>query len=124
MAKSENNHYDLDLSQFGRPARVRVTEAYTCTLPADMPLASLVRLQRAFGPLGNMIADTGGYDAAALQGYEDELWAVAEEVLAQATPPPPAPVRSLLSTAAMIRLMVFLTEGFTAAMTETAEAVN
>ena len=125
MAKHGENHYDLDLSQFGRPARIRVTEGYSCTLPADMPLASVVRLQRAFGPLGKAMTETeGDFDAEALRSYEDEMWEVAEDVLARATPPPTAPIRSLLSTAAMVRLMVFLTRGFTAALTETTEAMS
>ncbi|HLA18297.1 MAG TPA: hypothetical protein VJ253_03160 [Dehalococcoidia bacterium] len=115
----ENGRVMLDLSELVARVTLRIGD-YECSISGDLSVTSLARLAKAFGKLGDMTKDS--IDLADLGVSEEEMWALADEVLAGATPPPPGPAKELLTTAATIKMLSFLAGRLTAQLTETARS--
>jgi len=107
----------IDLTDLIEPITIRAGD-YEATLSGDMSLTGLARVAKAMqGWSGFMDGDT---TLEQIGLSEDELWAVVDEVLQQATPPPTCPVRELLNIGAAIKLIGFLAGRLTVSLTTAA----
>ena len=94
----------LDLTDLVEPIDLKIGD-YEAELTGDMALTSMAKMARAFSRIGEVIS--GDLELTDLGVSEDEMWALVEEVLSNATPPPDEP-RAGLTTQAAIRLLTFL----------------
>lgn len=104
MTKNERV-FDLDLTDLVEPIHLKIGE-YECSLSGDLPVTSLARMARAFAKIGEGMSGEIGVED--LDIPEEEMWALADEVLAKATPQPTQTARELLTTQAAIKLLNFL----------------
>ena len=106
MTAKNGRVFHLDLTDLVEPINLKIGE-YECSLSGDLPVTSLARMGRAFAKIGaGMTGDEISLDDLGISA--DELWKLADEVLATATPAPPQPARELLTTQAAIKLLNFL----------------
>ena len=101
----KNRRPALDLTDLVEPIDLKIGD-YEAELTGDMALTSMAKMARAFSRIGEVIS--GDLELTDLGVSEDEMWALVEEVLGNATPPPSEPVRELLTTQAAIKLLTFL----------------
>ena len=110
-----NGRYDLDLTELVEPISLKIGE-YTCTLSPDISMPALVRISRAFQQMGGALTDEEDIDFSKLGISEGEMWALTEEILAKAVPPPDIPAHELLTTMAAVKLLTFLVQRFNTAV--------
>ena len=115
MASKNGTAPDLDLSAFSRRLTVKVTDDYAPSISAEMPLTLLSRASAAVSAAGKALqgeADVG-------PDMEAEIYAIAEEMLRWADPPPPLPVRELLTPMAAVTFAGFFLRNATERLTNT-----
>jgi len=105
MSTKNGRVFDLDLTALVEPIHLKIGE-YECELSGDLPVTSLARMARAFAKIGEGMSGDIGLEDLGIS--EEEMWKLADEVLATAAPPPPQPARELLTTQAAIKLLNFL----------------
>jgi hypothetical protein len=105
--------FDLDLTSLVEPIHLKIGD-YECSLSGDLPITALARLSRAFEAIGEGMKGSIAIEDLGIS--EDEMWALADEVLATATPAPTQSARELLTTPAAIKLLNFLATRVTAGL--------
>lgn len=111
----KNGRVLLDLTGLVEPIDLVIGD-YKCSLTGDMSMSAMARASRAFSRMGEAIS--GDIAIADLGISEDEMWALADEVLRSATPPATQTARELLTTQAAIKLLSFLASRMTEGLTE------
>jgi len=109
---------DLDLSEFvGRRLTIAAGD-YTFTLPADLPMPVLVRMNRAMQAVGRASETIEEVPPEEDERAADQLCVALEGIMTYADPPPPRPVRELFGgSGAALKLAAFLVGRFGEALT-------
>ena len=107
---------DLDLTPF-IGSRLSLTMGdYSFTLPSDFPTPLLIAVNKALTLFGRASQGEDVPDDK-VQEADAEMWRVLSEIMENAEPPPPKPVRELFTNVAAIRLLSFLLNSFGEALT-------
>ena len=101
-----NGHRTLDLTDFVEAAHI-VLPGLSFDLPLDLPLAMVGRMNR----IGNKLQDPDNTSDEEYKQLEEDLWKLADDILAGAVPRPEKPAREILTLTALFRLIAFLTLG-------------
>jgi len=104
----QNGHKALDLTDLTELAHIKIGEI-EFDIPLDISLRLQVKWRRIFQEMDRQ-ADTLTEEQTA--GYEDQLWELADQLLAGAIPPVERPAREFLNLAALLKLTAFLAQGY------------
>src|SRR3989304_715665 len=102
---------DLDLTPFVGGRLSLTMGDYTFSLPSDFPTPLLIAVNKAMTLFGRASQGEDVPDEK-VQEADAEMWRVLSEIMENAEPAPPKPVRELFTNVAAIRLLSFLLNSF------------
>jgi hypothetical protein len=114
---SDNGKVDLNLNEYADERLTVAVGDYRFSVPVDMRTSLVARLLHCFTILGKGSDPNQDLSPEHADIADAELWVLLEEIMQQADPPPPKPVRELFGNAACFAFLSTLSSKWSGAQT-------